>query len=96
MSELVFTDPNNVIDVSGHPNPFDKALMEFMEIYHSEDLCLDELLDAIEIHGLTVNETTALFAHLHNHIEDDITTITVEGEIKPLRDYITILGNRKG
>lgn len=84
-----------IIDVSEHDNPFDKALMEFMKIYHSDDICLDELFEVIEIHGLSVNETAALFAHLHWQIENDTVTITVEGEIKTLNDYILIRGNRK-
>jgi len=93
--EVVLAKPENIIDVSWHPNPFDMALMKVMEIYHSGDDDLDTVLTSVEVHGLSVNESVALFTHLHDVIEEDTVYITIEGNQKLMNDYITVYGNRK-
>jgi len=85
-----------VIDVTQHDNPFDKAIMEFSEIVETCTLSIDDLLDELEIYGLSVSETTAFYAHIQSAWNDNRIKITV-GDDVPIRvkDFITIKGSRR-
>lgn len=85
-----------IIDVTEHDNPFDKAIMGFSEIVESSPLPMEQLLDEVEIHGLSISESAAFYAHIQTIFNDSKVKIII-GEDTPVKveDFITIKGSRR-
>ncbi|XMB85860.1 hypothetical protein RJG79_10685 [Mycoplasmatota bacterium WC44] len=84
-----------IIDVREHSNPYDKALSELMKIIIDSGDDFNNVLDTVEVHGLTINETTSLFDLLHWHHDKGVTFIEVDGVKQPITRYILIRGIRR-
>lgn len=63
----------------------DEAFDKIKEIYHSEDICLSELLSTISVTGISINDVVETYANLFYSVEHDEVTHIKEGDPVLLR-----------
>ncbi|MCK9198657.1 MAG: hypothetical protein M0P49_03550 [Bacilli bacterium] len=64
-SYRILIDPNRIRNIN-------EVYKKIIEIYQHEKLCMSDLLDSIEIRGLTVKQITSIYAKLFAEIDNDV------------------------
>lgn len=67
------------------PGSVEEAIEKVKELYHEQEVCLDEFLENVSIEGLSINDVVKVYAELFKHIENDrVYRVREEGDIEPI------------
>ena len=64
-----------------------RAIEKLKEMYRDSEVCLDELLATVEIHGLSIEDVMFVVATVMNDIEGDLII-----RVDPGNGYATVIG----
>jgi len=74
LTNRILIDPNGIRNLN-------EVYKKIIDIYQEEKLCMNDLLDEIEIRGLTVKQIASLYAKLFTEIDNDVVVHVKKDDI---------------